>query len=94
MYNFIQHSTFVSWECCEHVPLIMILRSEHGRLNGIIIIVIIIIIIYLFKLQMGFYMVAVYYNKTQYTNKTPHSNKHSTQNYTSNKGHTTHNMCG
>jgi hypothetical protein len=37
---------------------------------------------------MGFYPVAVYYNKTQHTNNThhtnntPHSNKHSTQNYT------------
>jgi hypothetical protein len=29
---------------------------------------------YLFKLQMGFYPVAVYYNKTQHTNNTPHSN--------------------
>jgi hypothetical protein len=37
---------------------------------------------------MGFYPVAVYYNKTQHTNNTPHSNKHSTQNYTNNKGHT------
>jgi hypothetical protein len=52
---------------------------------------------YLFKLQMGFYPVAVYNNKTQHTNNkhhtnnTPHSNKHSTQNYTNNKGHTTHN---
>jgi hypothetical protein len=47
---------------------------------------------------MGFYLVAVYYNKTQHTNNThhtnntPHSNKHSTQNYTNNKGHTTY--CG
>jgi hypothetical protein len=40
---------------------------------------------YLFKLQMGFYPVAVYYNKTQ------HTNNHSTQNDTNNKGHTTHN---
>jgi hypothetical protein len=46
---------------------------------------------------MGFYPVAVYYNKIQHTNNThhttiaPHSNKHSTQNYTNNKGHTTHN---
>jgi hypothetical protein len=40
---------------------------------------------------MGFYPVAVYYNKTKHTNNTPHSNKHSTQNYTYNKGHTTHN---
>jgi hypothetical protein len=30
---------------------------------------------YLFKLQMGFYPVAVYYSKTQHTNNTPHSNK-------------------
>jgi hypothetical protein len=37
---------------------------------------------------MGFYPVAVYYNKTQHTS---HSNKHSTQNYTNNKVHTTHN---
>jgi hypothetical protein len=28
---------------------------------------------YLFKLQMGFYPVAVYYNKTQHTNNTHHS---------------------
>jgi hypothetical protein len=41
---------------------------------------------------MGFYPVAVYYNKTQHTNNTPHSKKHSTQNYTNNKGHTTHNV--
>jgi hypothetical protein len=34
---------------------------------------------YLFKVQMGFYPVAVYYNNT------PHSNKHSTQNYTNNE---------
>jgi hypothetical protein len=40
---------------------------------------------------MGFYPVAVYYNKTQHTNNTPHSIKHSTQSYTNNKGHTTHN---
>jgi hypothetical protein len=46
---------------------------------------------------MGFYPVAVYYNKTQHTNNihhtsnTPQSNKHSTQNDTNNKGHTTHN---
>jgi hypothetical protein len=52
---------------------------------------------YLFKLQMGFYPVAVYYNKTQHTNNThhtnntPHSNNHSTQNDTNNKGHTTNN---
>jgi hypothetical protein len=52
---------------------------------------------YLFKLQMGFYPVAVYYNKTQHTinthhtNNTHHSNKHSTQNYTNNKGRTTRN---
>jgi hypothetical protein len=44
---------------------------------------------------MGFYPLAVYYNKTQHANNTshnniPHSNKHSTQNYTQNKGHTTH----
>jgi hypothetical protein len=30
------------------------------------------ILYYLFKLQMGFYRVAVYYNKTQHTNNTPH----------------------
>jgi hypothetical protein len=42
---------------------------------------------------MGFYPVAVHYNKTQHTNNTPHSNKHSTQNYKNNKGHTTHNEC-
>jgi hypothetical protein len=52
---------------------------------------------YLFKLQMGFYPVAVYYNKTQHTTNTyhtnnkPHSNSHSTQNDTNSKGHTTHN---
>jgi hypothetical protein len=58
---------------------------------------------YSFNLQMGFYPVAVFYNKTQHTNNThhtnntqhtnntPHSNKHSTQNYTNNKGHTTYN---
>jgi hypothetical protein len=40
---------------------------------------------------MGFYPVAVYYNKKQHTNNTPHSNKHSTQIYTNNKEHTTHN---
>jgi hypothetical protein len=46
---------------------------------------------------MGFYPVAVYYNKTQHTNNThhtnntPHSNNHSTQNDTNNKEHTTHN---
>jgi hypothetical protein len=33
----------------------------------------IIIIIYLFKLQMDFYPVAVYYNKTQHTNNTHHT---------------------
>jgi hypothetical protein len=50
---------------------------------------------YLFKLQMGFYSVAMYYNKTQHknnthhTNNTPHSNKHSTQNYANNEGNTT-----
>jgi hypothetical protein len=44
---------------------------------------------------MGFYPVAVYYNKTTHITKndTPHSNKHSTQNYTNNKGHTTHSEC-
>jgi hypothetical protein len=48
---------------------------------------------------MGFYPVAVYYNKTQHinnthhTNNTPHSKKHSIQNYTNNIGHTTHNEC-
>jgi hypothetical protein len=47
----------------------------------------------IFKLQMGFYPLAVYYNKTQHTNNTHHTNKHSTQNYTNNKGHTTHNEC-
>jgi hypothetical protein len=46
---------------------------------------------YLFKLQMDFYPVTMYYNKTQRTNNTPHSNNNSTQNYTNNKGHTTHN---
>jgi hypothetical protein len=40
---------------------------------------------------MGFYPVAVYYNKTQHTNNTHHTNNHSTQNYSNNKGHTTHN---
>jgi hypothetical protein len=33
-------------------------------------IIIINLFIYLFKLQMGFYPVAVYYNKTQHTNNT------------------------
>jgi hypothetical protein len=48
---------------------------------------------------MGFYPVAVYYNKTQHTNNThhtnntPHSNKHSTQIYTNNKERTTLNEC-
>jgi hypothetical protein len=28
---------------------------------------------YLFKLQMGFYPLAVYYNKTQHTNNTHHT---------------------
>jgi hypothetical protein len=45
---------------------------------------------------MGFYPVAVYYNKTQHTSHkiTHHTQtKHSTQNYTTNKGQTTHNEC-
>jgi hypothetical protein len=46
---------------------------------------------YLFKLQIDFYPVTVYYNKTQHTNNTPHSNNHSTQNDTNNKGLTKHN---
>jgi hypothetical protein len=43
---------------------------------------------------MGFYAVAVYYNKTQHTNNTPHSNK-ITQHTKLHKniGHTTHNEC-
>jgi hypothetical protein len=32
------------------------------------------LLLLLFKLQMGFYPVAVYYNKTQHTHNTPHSN--------------------
>jgi hypothetical protein len=40
---------------------------------------------------MGFYPVAVYYNKTHHTNNTPRSNKHSTQNDWNSKGHTAHN---
>jgi hypothetical protein len=39
--------------------------GEEGRW-----LIIIIIIIYLFKLQMGFYPVTVYYNKTQHTTHT------------------------
>jgi hypothetical protein len=31
---------------------------------------------YLFKLQMGFYPVSVYYNKTQHTNNTQHTKLH------------------
>jgi hypothetical protein len=34
---------------------------------------VIIIYYYLFKLQMGFYPVAVYYNRTQHTNNTHHT---------------------
>jgi hypothetical protein len=43
---------------------------------------------------MGFYLVAVYYNKTQHTSHkiTHHTQtKHSTHNYANNKGDTTHN---
>jgi hypothetical protein len=32
------------------------------------------LLLLLFKLQMGFYPVAVYYNKTQHTNNTHHTN--------------------
>jgi hypothetical protein len=50
---------------------------------------------YLFKLQMGFYPVAVYYNKTQHTNNThyinntPHSKKHSTRRHKQRRRHPT-----
>jgi hypothetical protein len=44
-------------------------------LNSLIILLLLLLllILLLFKLQMGFYPVAVYYNKTQHTNNTHHT---------------------